>query len=92
MADNTKTDRPRAQFSNVGRMYEAVIEAGMSVGSLNMDRADTVVRDAAKTRWINDNQDIYRIWAAGGEPWSQLIKDVKSYSKDVSLSRRKKPA
>jgi hypothetical protein len=92
MVDNkTQAPIPRAQFSDVGRMYDAVIAAGMTAGNLNMDRADTVVRDAAKTLWIKDNEDIHRIWSAGGERWSQLIKDVKSYARDIAISRRKKP-
>jgi hypothetical protein len=69
-------------------MYQAVVAAGIPVGSLNRDRADTVVRDLAKTNWKKDNMDIYAIWNAGGDSWGQLIKDVKEYSKEVSRHKR----
>jgi hypothetical protein len=90
MSDDNKNDLPKPQFSEVGRMYQAVVAAGISAGSLNRDRADTVVRDLAKTTWLKDNMDIYRMWNAGGDVWGQLIKDVKSYSRDVAQHKRKK--
>jgi len=89
MSDD-ENDLPKARFSEVGRMYRAVVASGISPGSLNMDRADTVVRNLAKTTWLKDNQDIFRIWNAGGDVWNQLVKDVKSYSRDVVQHRRKK--
>ena len=79
---------PKPLFSYIGRMYHAVVAAGIPVGSLNRDRADTVVRDLSKTNWKKDNLDIHAMWNTGGDTWGQLIKDVKSYAKDVSKHQR----
>ena len=82
---------PKPQFSYVGRMYQAVIATGVSVGSLNQDRADTVVRTLSKTNWKNENLDLYSMWNTGGDNWRQLIKDVKEYSRTVSKNKKSTP-
>lgn len=87
---NQQGSLPKPAFPYVGRMYQAVVASGISVGSLNRDRADTVVRNLSKTNWKNDNLDIYSIWNAGGDAWGQLIKDVKEYARDVSKHKRSK--
>ena len=76
-------------FPQIGRLYEAVVAANISPGSLNRDQADTVVRILARTTWKNDNMDIYTMWNAGGDHWGQLIKDVKDYSRQVAAHQRK---
>ncbi len=87
---NSNGDLPKPQFSAVGRLYLAAVSVGETPSNLNLDRADSIVRTLSRTNWKKDNLDIYSTWAAGGDPWSQLIKDVKAYSKIVSAHQRKK--
>ena len=85
---SSKDELPKALFPSVGRFYQAVVAHGFSPMSLNRDQADTVVRILARTNWKNDNMDIYGLWNTGGDPWGQLIKDVKSYAKVVAKSKK----
>lgn len=86
----TDPTNPKPTFSEVGRFYDAVVAAGIAVGTLNRDRADSLVRILARTNWKDANLDIYRIWNTGGDPWGQLIKDVRSYAQEVSRHKRLK--
>lgn len=91
MTNTMEKTLPKAPFPEIGRFYEALVTAGVQVGSLNKDRADSLIRILSRTTWKDANQDIYSIWNANGENWNQLIKDVKSYSKAVSKAGKKSP-
>ena len=82
---------PKAQFKNVGALYQAVVDSGMSVGKLNRETADTLMRElvrGAKKAWGEDHPKIVKLWLSGGDDWHQLIKDGKSYSSVLNQHRR----
>ena len=90
MTDDTIVP-PKAQFKNVGALYQAVIDAGMSVGKLNRETADTLMRElvrGTKRAWGEQNPSVVKLWNSGGDDWHQLIKDVKAYASVVNQHRR----
>lgn len=84
----TEWTLPKPQFGYVGRMYQATVDAGLAPGSLNRENADTIIRKLIRTNWLNDNKDLHTLWSLGGDPWSNVIKAVKSYSSEVNKARR----
>jgi hypothetical protein len=81
-------DLPKAQFPYIRRFYEAAIAEGVSPGGLNQDRADTLMRNLCKTTWLEENQDLHRLWLLGGEGWTETIKALRSYSSEVNQAKR----
>jgi hypothetical protein len=82
------SDFPKALFANIARTYHGAISIGINPGALNRDRADTLIRDLAKTAWLKENQDVYRMWSLGGDPWFDFIKSVGAYTKEVRAWER----
>jgi hypothetical protein len=89
MTTGEKKDRPKASFNNIDRLYDAIENWGMTTSEINGESLDTMIRILARTNWKAQNNDIWDVWNAGGDKWSQMIKDVRKFSNDVTDYRKK---
>lgn len=70
---------PKPVFPYIGRMYAAVVEAGINPLTLNRENADTLIRVLQRTNWALENADIINMRHRGGDSYGDMIKEVRAY-------------
>jgi len=82
------SDLPKPMFSYIGRLYDAILSQDFNPSNVNMENVEGVIKKLSRTAWLNDNQDVYKIWVLGGDGFSDAVKAVRSYSAVVNKHTR----